>query len=164
MSTELDTALEDAGGLSLAEYQKPAPGSLIPKTVDASQSLAVAVDTLVDVVGRNESQLLASLKPNDYQQLVGALETLTAVVGGNKNLTPLIDSIDTLIEKCRIEIEEGNEEESDMAILTPVDKVATADPLEALLSLGPRGIEAAYGEDEHDYTTEMLVEVNPDDV
>ena len=146
---------EDAGGLSPAEYQKPAPGSLIPKTVGASQSLAVAVDTLVDVVGRNESQLLASLKPNDYQQLVGALETLTVVVGENKNhfLTPLMDSIDTLIEKCRTEIEEGNEEESDMAILTPVDEVPTADPLEALLSLGPRGLEAAYGEDEHDYTT-----------
>ena len=110
---ELDIAFEDAGGLSPAEYQKPAPGSLIPKTVGASQSLAVAVDALVDVVGRNESQLLASLKPNDYQQLVGALETLTTVVGENKNhlLTPLMDSIDTLIEKCRTEIEEGNEEE-----------------------------------------------------
>lgn len=152
---ELDIAFEDAGGLSPAEYQKPAPGSLIPKTVDVSQSLAAAVDTLVDVVGRNESQLLASLKPNDYQQLVGALETLTAVVGENKNhlLTPLMDSIDTLIEKCRTEIEGGNGEESDMAILTPVDEVPTADPLETLLRLGPRGIEAAYGEDEHDYTT-----------
>ena len=150
---ELDTAFEDAGGLSPAEYQKPAPSSLIPKTADVSQSLAVAVDTLVDVVGRNESQLLVSLKPNDYQQLVGALETLTAVVGENKNhlLTPLMDSIDTFIEKCRTEIEEGNEEESDMAILTPIDEVATADPWEALLSSGPRGIEAAYGEDEYDY-------------
>ena len=160
---ELDTAFEDAGGLSPAEYQKPAPGSLIPKTVGASQSLAVAVDALVDVVGRNESQLLASLKPNDYQQLVGALETLTAVVGEDKNhfLTPLMDSIDILIKKCKTDIEESNEEESDMAILTPVDEVATADPLEALLSLGPQGIEAAYGEDEHDYTEDYEESEDP---
>ena len=115
---ESDIAFEDAGGLSPAEYQKPAPSSLIPKTVGVSHSLAVAVDTLVDVVGRNESQLLASLNPNDYQQLVGALEALTAVVGENKNhlLTPLMDSIDTLIEKCKTDIEEGNEEEFGMKI------------------------------------------------
>ena len=109
---ELDIAFEDTGGLSPAEYQKPASSSLSPKTIGASQSLAVAVGTLVDIVGRNESQLLVSLKPDDYQQLVGALETLTAAVGENKNhlLTPLMDSIDTLIEKCRTQIEEGNEE------------------------------------------------------
>ena len=115
---ELDIGLEDAGGLSPAGYQKQAPGSLIPRTVGASQSLAAAVDTLVNVVGRNESQLLTSLKRDDYQQLVGALETLTAVVGENTNhlLTPLMDSIDTLIEKCQTEIEEGNEEEFDMKV------------------------------------------------
>ena len=113
---ELDIAFEDAGGLSPAEYQKPAPSSLTPKTVEASQSLAVVVDTLVDVVGRNESHLLASLNSNDYQQFVGALEALTAVVGENKNhlLTPLMDSIDTLIEKCKNDIEEGNEGKFDM--------------------------------------------------
>ena len=115
---ELDIAFEDAGGLSPAEYQKPAPGSLIPKTVGSSQSLAVAVGTLVDVVGRNESQLLVSLSPNDYQQLVGALETLTAIVGEDKNhfLTPLMDSIDTLIKKCETEIEESGEEEFGMKV------------------------------------------------
>ena len=115
---ELDIALEDAGGLSPAEYQKPAPSSLTPKTVETSQALAAAVNILVDVVGRNESQLLASLNPNDYQQLVGALEALTVVVSENKNplLTPLMDSIDTLIEKCKADIEEGNEEEFDMKI------------------------------------------------
>ena len=115
---ELDTAFEDTGGLSPAEYQKPAPGSLVPKTVGASQSLVVAVDTLVDVVGRNESQLLASLKPNDYQQLVGALEALTSVIGEDKNhlLTPLMDSVDALIEKCKTDIEEDNEEEFSMKV------------------------------------------------
>lgn len=150
---ELDIAFEDAGGLSPAGYQKPAPSSLIPKTVEVSQSLTAAVSALVGVVGRNESQLLASLKPNDYQQLVEAVETLTSIVGKNENhlLTPFMNSIDTLIEKCRTEIEEGNEEEADMAILTSVDEVATADPWEALLSSGPRGIEASYGEDEYDY-------------
>ena len=103
----LDIAFEDAGGLSPAEYQKPAPSSLVPKTVGASQSHAVAVSTLVGVVGRNESQLLAALKPNDYQQLVEALETLKAIVGMD---SIDMDSIDTLIEKCTAEIEEGNEE------------------------------------------------------
>ena len=38
-----------------------------------------------------------------------------------------------------------------------VDYEESDDPWEALLSLGPRGIEAAYGEDEHDYTTDMLM-------
>ena len=105
--TELDVAFEDASGLSPAEYQKPAPSSLVPKTVGASQSLAVAVNTLVGVVRRNESQLLAALKPNDDQQFVEALETLKAIVGMD---SIDMDSIDTLIEKCRTEIEEGNEE------------------------------------------------------
>ena len=78
----------------------------------------MAVDTLVNVVGRNESQLLASLKPNDYQQLVGALEALITVIGENKNhlLTPLMDSIDTLIEKCRVDLEEGDEGEFNMKV------------------------------------------------
>ena len=115
---ELDIAFENAGGLSPAEYQKPAPSSLISKTVGTSQSLTAAVSTLVGVVGRNEKQLLASLKPNDYQQLVEALETLKSVVGENENhlLTPLMDSIDTLIEKCRTDIEEGSEEEFRMNV------------------------------------------------
>ena len=115
---ESDIAFEDAGGLSPAGYQKPAPGSLAPKTVGTSQSLTAAVSTLVGVVGRNEKQLLASLKPSDYQQLVEALETLKSVVGENENhlLTPLMDSIDTFIEKCETEIQEGNEEEFSMKV------------------------------------------------
>ena len=32
----------------------------------------------------------------------------------------------------------------------------------SLLSLGPRGLEAAYGDDEPEYTADMLIEVNPD--
>ena len=112
---ELDTAFEDAGGLSPVEYQKPAP-TLIPKTVSASESCAAAVSSLVDVVGRNESQLLSSLTHNDYQQLVEVLETLTTIVGENEShfLSPLMNSIDTLIEKCKNDIEEGNREEFGM--------------------------------------------------
>ena len=111
---ELDTAFEDAGGLNPAEYQKPAPSSLVPKTVGASQSLAVAVSTLGGVIGRNESQLLAALKPNDYEQLVEALETLKTIVGEGEN--HFLDSIDALIVKCTTEIEEGNEEGFDMKV------------------------------------------------
>ena len=115
-NVELDSSFEDAGGLVPAGYQKPAPGSLIPKTTGASESLAIAVNTLVGVVGRNESQLLVSLTPHDYQQIVEALETLTAIVAEDDShfLSPLMDSIDTLIEKCRTDIEEGNREEFGM--------------------------------------------------
>ncbi len=112
---ELDTAFEDAGGLTPVEYQKPAP-THIPKTVSASQSCAAAVSALVDVVGRNESQLLYSLTRNDFQQLAEALETLKTIVGGNEShlLTPLMNSIDAFIEKCENDIEEGNREEFGM--------------------------------------------------
>ena len=114
----LNVTLEDAGGLMPAGYQKPAPSSLIPKTVSSSQSLAVAVDRLVNVVVRNESQLLTSLKSNDYQQLIGALDALTDIVGESKNhyLISLMDSIDILIEKCKTDIAEGDEEEFSMKV------------------------------------------------
>ena len=70
-------------------------------------------------IKRNSVPLVNKVtKINDYQQLVEALETLTAIVGEGKNhfLTPLMGSIDTLIEKCRTEIEEGNEEGFDMKV------------------------------------------------
>ena len=118
---ELDIAFEDTGGLSSAEYQKPAPSLPTPQTVATSQSLAAAVDALVDVVGQNESQLLASLEPNDYQKFIQALETLTAIVGED-------DSIAALIKKIESVIEDSGEEEFRMNVQNYPEEVRLPAP------------------------------------
>ncbi len=118
-----------------------------------AQLLAATVDTLVEV---NEDKFLASLTDTDYQRLVASLNKLIDVVGedGNHLLAPLTHFIGNLIEKY--------EEKFDMAVLPePSSERETGDPWEALLHLGPRGLEAAYGEDEHDYTVDDKEPTDP---
>ncbi len=52
------------------------------------------------------------LTTKDYEMLITMLDDLIDVVGENENhvLAPLMDLIGNLIEKCRAEIEEDNEE------------------------------------------------------
>ena len=182
---ELDRVLDDAGGLSAFDVQKQATVRLsqnfetihVPETpaiwgaqgqateqaalarvftalgpsvaqVDSpSQSLVVAIEMLVDVP---EDQFLASLTDDDCQRLISARDKLIDLIGENENhlFVPLTDFIGRLIEKYK---------EKFVAVL--------AEPLDsrdALLSLGLRGLEAAYGDDEPEYTEDMLTEVNPD--
>lgn len=63
-------------------------------------SLVTAVKNLIDVIGKNETHLFASLTENDYQGLVTILNGLIDVVGENEShvLAPLMDFIGILIE------------------------------------------------------------------
>ena len=108
---------------------------------EPTQSPVAAVAALVNAVGENEDQLSASLTGGNYQQLVEVLDRLIEVVGENEDhfLAPLMDFVGKLIEKYQ--------EESDMT-------TSNAPPLS--------GLAAAYGEDEPEYTLDMLKNKNPD--
>ena len=184
-SVELDLALEDAGGLSPFGVQKQATVRLSQsaETIQAlaalgilgaqwrstaqsalvmaltalsssstqadnpAQSFVAAVEMLV---GFTEDKFLASLTDDDCQRLVAARDKLTDLVGEAENhlFTPLKDFIGSLIEKY--------EDTSDIARLAE-----SPDRRDALLDLGPRGLAAAYGDDEPDYTDVAFIEVNP---
>ena len=189
-SVELDLALEDAGGLSPFGVQKQAAVRLSQsaETIQAfaalgilgaqwrstaqsalvmaltalsssdtqadssSQSFVAAMEMLADVT---EDKFLASLTDDDCQRLAVVRDKLTDLVGETENhlFTPLKDFIGNLIEKY--------DEEFDMTILAQ-----PPDQRNALLGLGPRGLAAAYGDDEPDYTDgtyvdATLIEVNP---
>ena len=175
---ELDLSLEDAGELSGFGSQAPASvvfgspsehhvpnrieeifGPLIKPEADSepdselpeprqplekpepTQSLVAALAALVGAVGENEDQLSASLTGGNYQQLVELLDRLIEVVGENEDhfLAPLMDFVGKLIEKYQ--------EESDMTTSNTVHV---------------SGLAAAYGEDEPEYTLDMLINKNPD--
>ena len=124
------------------------------KASSPSQLLTETVDTLVGVT---EDQFLASLTEDDYQRLVVSLDKLIDVVGENENhlLTPLMDFIGNLIEKY--------EEESGMTTRNkPLGKEEPETALGSDLYLPARGLEAAYSDDEPEYTVDMLIAVNPD--
>ena len=194
---ELDTAFEDAGGLSAADYQKQASvrfgsssgpqrletimslaalgvsgaqwrgtaqfalamllgalGDSEAKANSPFQSLAATVDTLVEI---NEDQFFTSLTDEDRQRLVASLDKLIDVVGEDEThpFVPLMNFIGNLIEKY--------EEQSTMANWTEplnVEEAKTEQGPE--LRLPARGLEAAYGDDEPEYTLDMLISVNPD--
>ena len=117
------------------------------QTDSPSQSFVAAVEMLVGVM---EDQFLASLTDDDCQRLISARDKLIDLTRENENhlFAPLTDFIGHLIEKYK---------EKFVAILAE-----PLDPQDALLSLGLRGLEAAYGDDEPEYTEDMLIEVNPD--
>ena len=116
------------------------------KAKNPSQLLATIVDTLVDVP---EDQFLNTLTEEDHQRFVASLDKLIDVVGEDEThpLAPLMSFIGNLIEKY--------EENFDMK-----------EELEAALNAGlrspTRGLEAAYDNDEAEYTLDMLSAVNPD--
>ena len=124
---------------SKPDSELPVPGQPSEKP-EPTQSLVVAVSALVGAVGRNEDQLSASLTGDNYQQLVAALDRLIEVVGENEDhfLAPLMDFIGKLIEKYQ--------EESDMTTSNTAHV---------------SGLATAYGEDEPEYTLDMLINKNP---
>ena len=118
------------------------------------QLLAATVDTLVEA---NEDQFLASLTDVDRQQLIATLDKLIDVVGEDENhlLTPLMNFIGNLIEKYEEQSTMENRTES-------LDKEESRTERDASLRIPPRGLAAAYGDDEPEYTSDMLISINPD--
>ena len=124
------------------------------REVNRFQPLIAAVDTLANIA---EDQLLAELTKNDYQILVAALDKLIDVVGESEHhlLAPLMHFIGKLIEKYEETSNVTHQYES-------LDRKRNENEWEDGLPLFARGLEAAYSDDEPEYTTDMLIEVNPD--
>jgi uncharacterized protein (DUF1778 family) len=122
------------------------------REVNRFQLLIAAVDTLVNIT---EDQLLTTLTENDYQRLVAALDKLIDVVGESENhlLSLLMHFIGKLIEKY--------EEESDATAWNESLEGEEAES-ESELPLFSQGLEAAYGNNEPEYTPDMLISINPD--
>ena len=122
------------------------------KEVSRFQLLIAAVDTFTNVP---EDQLLTTLTENDYQRLVEALDKLIDGVGESENhlLVLLMRFIGKVIEKY--------EEKSD-ATAWNESLEGKGVEWESELPLSTQGLEAAYSDDEPEYTTDMLIEVNPD--
>ena len=132
------------GSLSDAETKASSP----------SQLLAATVDTLIEA---NEDQLFASLKDIDRQQLIATLDKLIDVVGEDEShfLAPLMHFIGNLIEKYEEQSTMTNWNES-------LDREESEVEGDASLRIPMRGLAAAYGDDEPEYTLDMLTEINPD--
>ena len=117
------------------------------------QLLAATVDTLVE---ENKDHSPVSLTDIDRQQLIASLDKLIDVVGDDENhfLAPLMNFIGNLIEKY--------EEQSTMENWTEsLDREESEVEEDAGLRLPMRGLEAAYGDNEPEYTLDMLTDVNP---
>ena len=127
------------GGTSLMSSQMQ-PVLSVSSSVSVSESLAAAVQMLVSL---NEEEFLTSLTPDSYQQLTAVQAALSTVVGEDENhlFAPLATFISNLIK---------NREDEPKTFAS--DKVR---PVRGLAV-------AAAGEDEPDYTTAMLISVNPD--
>ena len=129
-------------------------GNSDAKADSPSQLLAATVDTLVGVP---EDQFLDALTEDDYQRFVASLDKLIDVVGEDEThpFAPLMNFIGNLIEKY--------EEQSTMANWTEsLNREEANTDLDSDMRLPVRGLEAAYGDDEPEYTLDMLIEVNPD--
>ena len=119
-----------------------------------SQLLAATVDTLVGVP---ENQFLDALTEDDYQRFVASLDKLIDVVGEDEThpFAPLMNFIGNLIEKYEEQSTMGNQTES-------LNREEAKTDLDSDMRVPVRGLEAAYGDDEPEYTLDMLTEVNPD--
>ena len=130
------------------------PRSYAIQEVSGFQLLVAAVDALVNVT---ENQLLTTLTENNYQELVAALDKLIDVVGEDENhlFAPLMHFIGKLIEKHEETSNVTHQYES-------LDREEVETELRSGLRSPVRGLEAAYGADEPEYTLDMLISVNPD--
>ena len=124
------------------------------KANNPSQLIAATVDTLVEI---NEDQFPTTLTDEDRQRLVASLDKLIDVVGEDKThpFVPLMNFIGNLIEKYEEQSTMTNWTESSDAEETKTERNTS-------LRLPVRGLEAAYGNDEPEYTLDMLISINPD--
>ena len=168
-------ALKDDNGHTMLESQKQAPvkfdappttqvydlsetiNELINNARTSRQSPAAVVKILVGMASRNEYQFLSSLTDEDYQSFTTSLDMLIDVVGEDENhlFAPLMHFIGKLIEKF--------EEKSDaIDWRESLDNEEVENEWRSGLCLPAQGIEAAYSDDETEYTLDMLIEENPD--
>lgn len=132
------------------------PSVLRAKANSSTESLVGFARTLVNIIDESTDHLTTQSATYNYQRLAAVRENLTDVVSENENslLPPSMFFISNLIEKYE-------EKFSIVALPEPTRKEVRHQP-KSLFHLGSRGLEAAYGDDEPEYTVDMLVAVNPD--
>ena len=128
----------------------------VVKASNSTESLVEFARTLVNIVDEGEEPLTASSVTNDYQRFAAAQGRLSDIVSENENplLPRSMPLISNLIEKYK--------EKSNITVLPEPTSEEIRHQSESLFYLGSRGLEAAYGDDEPEYTTDMLITVNPD--
>lgn len=122
----------------------------------STESLVGFARTLVNIFDEGEDRLTTSSAADDHQRFAPARDKLAGVVSENENplLPPSMFLISNLIEKYK--------EESDVIALPEPTGEEVGHQPESLFHLDLRGLEAAYGDDEPEYTMDMLIAVNPD--
>ncbi len=141
-----------------SSYELPQSiNELIDNGRSSPQSLAVTVRLLVNIVTRNEFQILSSLTDEDYQCFLTSLDRLIDVVGEDENhlFAPLMHFIGRFIEKFEEQSDSTDWEES-------LDIEEVKNDWRSGIPLPVQGLEAAYSDDETEYTLDMLIEENPD--
>lgn len=106
--------------------------------------MATEIQTAQDIWPQLSSIVFVPRTESDYQQLSTLREELIVLIGKSENhpLISLMEVVEALIEKYESEQESAERED--------------------WYSLSMQMLARAYGEDEPEYTTDMLKWVNPD--
>ena len=106
--------------------------------------MATEIQTAQDIWPQLSSVVFVPRTESDYQHLSTLREELIVLIGENENhpLVSLMEVVEALIEKYESEQESSERE--------------------AWSGLSMKMLARAYGEDEPEYTTDMLKWVNPD--
>ncbi|MDE0683890.1 MAG: hypothetical protein OXI63_13310 [Candidatus Poribacteria bacterium] len=106
--------------------------------------MATEIQTAQDIWPQLSSIVFVPRTESDYQQLSTLREELIVLIGESENhpLISLMEVVETLIEKYESEQESAERED--------------------WYALSMQMLARAYGEDEPEYTTDMLKWVNPD--
>ncbi len=129
-------------------------GVFVARPSSSTESVVGIAGALVSMIDEAEDNLAIWSATRGYQRLATFRDKL---VDENEN-SPLPSSvffIGNLIEKY--------EEESNIIVLPePTKEKKVKHRSESLFHLGSRGLEAAYCDNEPEYTMDMLIAVNPD--
>ena len=106
--------------------------------------MVTEIQTAQDIWPQLSSIVFVPRTESDYQRLSTLREELIVLIGDSENhpLISLMEVVETLIEKYELEQETAERE--------------------AWSGLSMQMLARAYGEDEPEYTTDMLKWVNPD--
>ena len=106
--------------------------------------MTTEIQTAEDIWPQLSSVVFVPRTENDYKQLSNLRDKLINLISENENhpLVSLMEVVETLIEKYESEKESAERE--------------------AWYSFSMQMLARAYGEDEPEYTTDMLKWVNPD--
>jgi hypothetical protein len=129
----------------------------VVKVSSSTESVVGIAGALVSIIDESEDDFATTSVTGGYRKLAAFRDKLVDDVDENEN-SPLPTSmcfISNLIEKYE-------EESNIIALPEPTTKEKVKHRSESFFHLGSRGLEAAYCDNEPEYTMDMLIAVNPD--